>query len=344
MTEELKRIVLALTISLNLTQDSELLKEQLILGENVTEQQTDIPQYEGYALVLKDNIPMYASLNLKEEVCTLDKGTLVFCEDKDTAYYVHNNEVGGFVEKQNVTTQDIYNCALNMGLKQVIKPECDVDLYTGPNYEGEILCEVTSEDSLAYEGSAGDFYEVSVNKKIGYIENRYARKTFNFTPIVMEEDSEDDYNADLYNVKISKQQAKELLENAITEENMNSPGVHVARNAIKYVGNKYVWGGNSLNNGVDCSGFVRELYFQEGISLPRVSRYQAQINCGISEQELQPGDLVFYDKGGVVNHVALYLGNGYIIHASNKAPYPKGGIKVSKMKYRQPYKYVRAGG
>lgn len=101
-------------------------------------------------------------------------------------------------------------------------------------------------------------------------------------------------------------------------------GSSVASYATQFVGNPYVYGGTSLTNGADCSGFVQSVYAQFGVSLPRTSYDQMTAGTEVSYSEAQPGDLICY--GG---HVAIYLGNGQIVHASNSAPYPAGGIKIS---------------
>ena len=111
--------------------------------------------------------------------------------------------------------------------------------------------------------------------------------------------------------------------------------------ALQFVGNRYVWGGTSLTNGCDCSGFVLRVYEHFGASLPRTSRAQSKVGVEVSTDSLQEGDLLFYGHNGTISHVAIYAGNGYIVHASNSKPYPQGGIKVSKYNYREIYKAVR---
>lgn len=107
--------------------------------------------------------------------------------------------------------------------------------------------------------------------------------------------------------------------------------------ATQFVGNPYVWGGTSLTRGADCSGFVMSVFANYGISLPHSSR--AQANCGtkISASDAQPGDLFFYGNGNSINHVAIYIGGGRVVHASS----PKSGIKISGAYYRTPVKVVR---
>jgi len=104
--------------------------------------------------------------------------------------------------------------------------------------------------------------------------------------------------------------------------------------ALKFVGNPYHWGGESLTGGADCSGFVRSIYSDFGYNIPRVSRDQA-VNAGIkvSESDLKKGDLIFYGNNGRVNHVAMYIGNGMIVQAANS----RQGIITSQYKYRDIY-------
>ncbi len=113
--------------------------------------------------------------------------------------------------------------------------------------------------------------------------------------------------------------------------------VDLCQYAKEYLGNPYVWGGTSLTNGADCSGFVLSVFKKYGVSLPHSSR--AQANCGtkITLAEAQPGDLIFYGKGQTINHVAIYIGGGQVIHASS----PKTGIRISNATYRTPLKVVR---
>ncbi len=123
---------------------------------------------------------------------------------------------------------------------------------------------------------------------------------------------------------VSKENKKEML-----RENL-------VNYALKFVGNRYVYGGTSLTNGTDCSGFTMSVYRKFNYSLNRVSRDQVYNGKTISRSELKKGDLVFYSNGYRISHVALYIGNGKIVHAST----PSTGIIVSNMDYQTPCRYV----
>ena len=119
-----------------------------------------------------------------------------------------------------------------------------------------------------------------------------------------------------------------------TQEEVDQLRVDIVNYAKQFIGNPYVRGGTDPVNGADCSGFVMTIYKHFGIDIYRLE--QAQANCGkrVTKAELKPGDLVFYtNEYGYIGHVAIYIGNGQILHASNPKPYPSGGIKVSNLEY-----------
>lgn len=104
----------------------------------------------------------------------------------------------------------------------------------------------------------------------------------------------------------------------------------VVNYALQFVGNPYVYGGTSLTNGTDCSGFTQSVLANFGISISRTAASQSGGGTAVDMSNLQPGDLLFYDNGSGIGHVSMYIGNGQVVHASNE----QTGIIVSNVDYR----------
>ena len=134
---------------------------------------------------------------------------------------------------------------------------------------------------------------------------------------VVTEDSSDEVEYDEYGNVIDSDNTVDPSE---YESSGSGSGSSVVDYATQFVGNPYVWGGTSLTNGADCSGFVQSVYSNFGVSLPRTSYEQQNAGTEVSYADAQPGDLICY--GG---HVAIYMGGGKIVHASNS----RDGIKIS---------------
>ena len=133
---------------------------------------------------------------------------------------------------------------------------------------------------------------------------------------VIDTDNTVDYNSDAS----SSGSSSDSSSDSSLASSSSGSGSSVVSYATQFVGNPYVWGGTSLTSGADCSGFVQSVYANFGVSLPRTSYEQQNAGYEVSYADAQPGDLICY--GG---HVAIYMGNGQIVHASNA----RDGIKVS---------------
>lgn len=179
--------------------------------------------------------------------------------------------------------------------------------------DGAVLTQVPMGEELDVVEVLGDWVKVSIDGEDAYVASEYVT-------------------------------VQEKLDTAITMsellygQGVSDLRVDIVEYAKQFVGNPYVWGGTSLTKGADCSGFVYAVFKHFGISVSHSSRAQASEGTKITASDLQPGDLVFYaNSSGTINHVAMYIGGGKVIHASS----PKTGIKISNYKYRTPVKYVR---
>ncbi|MDO4260554.1 MAG: NlpC/P60 family protein [Eubacteriales bacterium] len=226
---------------------------------------------------------------------------------------IRSGEVEGYIKAEYVLTGSEALDKASSLLKTVADVTTDgLKVRTEPSTESEVLDVVGSGQSFDVLEELDEWVKIDLDGEEGYLYKDY--------------------------VEVGAK-----LDEALTiSEVLYGAGVSDVRVAIsefakQYIGNPYVWGGTSLTKGADCSGFVLSVFRNYGISLPHSSR--AQANCGttISTSELQPGDLVFYGNRSGINHVALYVGGGQVVHASN----PRTGITISNVYYRTPVKAVR---
>ena len=151
----------------------------------------------------------------------------------------------------------------------------------------------------------------------GFVEQKYLDFS-DETKKQIEANGEDKYQTAKETVKPEENQA---LYYTLTSVKEGSPSGEIRESmlefASQFIGNPYVWGGTSLTDGADCSGFVQQIYKQYGYSLPRVAEDQSQYGTKIPVEDAQPGDLIFYAKEGYVYHVVMYAGDGRTIEAAS---------------------------
>lgn len=126
------------------------------------------------------------------------------------------------------------------------------------------------------------------------------------------------------------------ISSAKPRKDSSSVRAEIVAYALQFIGNPYEWGGTSLTKGADCSGFTQSVFKKFNIHIPRTSKEQAAGGREIPLDDRKPGDLIFYRKNKVINHVALYIGNNKVISAGS----PKTGIRITEYNYRKPYKAV----
>lgn len=191
----------------------------------------------------------------------------------------------------------------------------------------------TTGDNVIAKVSGGESFEVE--KEVVISKNDPSAKTF----VQIKWNNDADRNVEAYvssDYVTVAYQYKEAVESSSYGDGVSQLRTNMLDYAMQFLGTPYVWGGNSLTKGVDCSGFVQQVFKKYGYSTPRVSRDMAKQYSRVSSSEAKAGDLVFYHnlKTGVVDHVAIYIGNGKVIHARN-------GVEISNVNYRTVYKYAR---
>ena len=151
--------------------------------------------------------------------------------------------------------------------------------------------------------------------------------------IELEENSSAFVSTDFVDVRYALPEAIKFSPLEEKANAQNSLRTQIVNYALQFLGNPYVWGGTSLTKGADCSGFTLSIYGKFGIGLPHYSGSQAGMGKAVKSGDMKPGDLLFYsNSGGTINHVAMYIGNGQIIHAASR----RSGIKISTWNYRTP--------
>lgn len=234
-------------------------------------------------------------------------------EDEGEWLHVRSGKVEGYIKSEYVLTG---SSALDQA-STLLKPVADVTtdglkVRTEPNTECDVLDIVGSGQRFEVLEELDEWVKIDLDGEEGYLFKEYV-----------------DVGAKL----------DEAL--TITEVRYGA-GVSDVRIALcefakQYVGNRYVWGGTSLTKGADCSGFVLSVFKNYGIHVPHSSRAQANLGTAVDFSELKPGDLVFYGNGSGINHVAIYIGGGQVVHASS----PQVGITISSMYYRKPVRARR---
>ena len=221
---------------------------------------------------------------------------------------IRSGEVEGYVKSEFLLTgKSAQERAKELLTLTATVKGMGVNVREEPNTDSEVVDQVATGEEIPVLEDLGEWVKVEMDG-----EERYVKAEF---------------------VEVGEKLRDALtLTEARYGEGVSDVRVAVVDYATQFVGNPYVWGGTSLTHGADCSGFVMSVMANYGVGLPHSSA--AQANCGtrVGLDELKPGDLIFYGSGRRIGHVAIYIGNGQICHASNK----RTGITVSNMYYRSP--------
>lgn len=312
------------------------------------------------------NIRKKGSINAKI-VGKMKKGNIAIVLKKGSEWSkVRSGNVTGYVKNQYLVFGDEIENFAKQNVKKVAKVQTEtLRVRKKASTDSKIVTLVSEDDKLKVKKQTDDWAKVKVDGQTGYVSKDYAKVTYSFgkaksmkqiqaeqaakeaqkqaaqTTIGNESASTSSSNTSNSSTtsgstKASSVQAAKKASVSVSSSGSSAAGSRIASYAQQFIGNPYRYGGNSLTSGIDCSGFTQQIMAKFGYSISRTSSSQAGEGRAVSTSNLRAGDLVFYGNGGSINHVAVYIGGGQVVHASNSAPYPRGGIKISNVNYRTP--------
>lgn len=308
------------------------------------------------------NIRKKGSINAKI-VGKMKKGNIATVLKKGSEWSkVRSGNVTGYVKNQYLVFGDEIENFAKQNVKKVAKVQTEtLRVRKKASTDSKIVTLVFEDDKLKVKKQTNDWAKVKVDGQTGYVSKDYAKVTYSFgkaksmKQIQAEQEAKKRAEEAARNKPVSttssshtsntgttsgsttgSTQTTKKASVSVSSSGSSATGSRIVSYAQQFVGNPYRYGGNSLTSGIDCSGFTQQIMAKFGYSISRTSSSQSGDGRAVSTSNLRAGDLVFYGDGGSIDHVALYIGGGQVVHASNSAPYPRGGIKISNVNYRTP--------
>lgn len=263
-----------------------------------------------------------------------------FLEEENGWYKIRSGKCIGYVKAEYCVTGEAANqLAEEIGRRVAIVTTETLNVRKEANTQSSILGQVPREEALTVTNHEDGWVQVKIEEGYGFVSEEYVELSIEFVEAESVEEErerrakEEEERRQAREASRIAREAKEAQ--SASEEDPQQPvmvsgeseklGQQVADFALQFVGNPYVYGGTSLTNGADCSGFVMSVYANFGVSLPHSANADRKRGTGVgSLAEAIPGDLICYS-----GHVGIYIGNGQIVHASNS----RTGIIISDANY-----------
>ena len=269
---------------------------------------------ECYETDVKDNINLYLVPTEEGEYLNMAFAAQVL-EYLDGWTKIRSGSAEGYVPSDTlITGSEAEQCAEEYENNTVTVTARVLNVRAGQGTDAEILTQITEDEQYQVTGDpVNGWYPVKVGDVDGWVSGEYVTEETSYSyGETKEEEEKRIAEEERKEQEAEEQQAAEAAASSVTGTDVL--GQAVIDYACQFVGNPYVWGGTSLTNGADCSGFVQSVYAHFGVSLPRTTYDMVNSGYAVSYEEAQPGDLILY---GDCSHVGLYMGDGNIVNALN---------------------------
>lgn len=304
-----------------------------------------VMDFTGKAVVTASgsvNIRKSGDVNAAKVGSIANGGLVNIVEKGDTWSHITSGNVDGYIRNDLLAFgSDAANYASANLAKVAVVNTAALKLRSEASTDSESITLLAQGESYPIVETGDAWTKIQLDTVTGYVKNEYITISYNMSTAKAEsapaQTTDTTTTTEAPTTEAPTTEAP-TTEAPVTDVPVSELGQQIANFACQFVGNPYVWGGTSLTNGADCSGFVQSVYKNFGYSLPRTCTPQSNAGTAVSIAALAPGDLVFYDHGtGSCEHVGIYIGNGQIVHASSS----RTGIKISNVNYSTPFKACR---
>ena len=318
-------------------------KDNSVIAEAVPEEPSEEELFRNLVIAQVNDYVNVRSMPSEEGEIVgklYDDSVGTYISEEDGWYQITSGNVTGYVKGEYCVTGDAaVELAKEVGTRIATVTTTTLKVRTEPGLEAPVLGLVPIDEQLVVSEETEGWVKVDIEEGLGWVSADYVELHTEF----VEAESREEEEKRLAKEAEERRRAREAAAASAAAQAQSAPaatentnytvsgdsemGKAVAEYALQFVGNPYVWGGTSLTNGADCSGFVMSVYANFGVSLPHSSAADRKQGYAVDGLEnAQPGDLICYS-----GHVALYIGNGQIVHASSS----KTGIIVSDAGYKK---------